>query len=578
MKKNIDKSLFQKDKFNLVFIAVSAAVTILPVLFFGIPDGYDLPHHYQCAATFLDAVKSGDFYPSWSLDRNLGYGGLELRMYPPLSHYVLALFKLATGNWHLATWLTYTFWWIVGCFGIYFWTKEFTKSENAVFAAILFGIIPYRINEIYQTFLYAEFAAGSILPFCFLFLTRITKDSCEKEENANLKKTFISTNILGFAVSLSALILTHLPLTLIGIIALVIYFLCQVKWRFPDFSYIFARVSFGGLLALASTSFFWVKVLQERFMMAKTSIHEELEVHYQFNFLLTPIQIYDEITYKLSFVPFFYDLVLLLTILIVLPMAITGLLKNPSLEKRQWLGLWIVFIFSIFITTVLSRPLWDNLPLLFEVQFPWRWLNIVSIFAPVLAAGGFSTCLKWYENEEFRKYAVMVSGVFIIALTLSISWAISTAAYIPPKDTDYRIEQAIKGKSFKFWGTIWAREDFVNNLTNKVSVNLRQTNVLEWKPTERIFTVEEGQPSDAYVATFYHPNWHTTVNNIPTEIRPTSDGGMIISVPFQNSVIKLSFQESPAVSSAQLLSKTVWLLLLSYGAFWCIKKYQITKK
>ncbi len=572
------KHLFQNEKFNLFFITVAASVMILPVLFWGVPDGYDFPHHYQTTATFIDSIRAGEFYPSWSLDRNSGYGGLELRMYPPVSHYVLALVKLAVNDWHLATWIVYSFWCVLGCLGIYFLAREFVKAESAVFAAVLFAVIPYRINEVYQTFLYAEFAAGSILPFCFAFLTRIIKAGNEETKNPGGKRKFFSGDLLGFTVSLAALVLTHLPLTLIGVIALGIYFLCQVRWKVSAFSYSFVRTIFAGILSLSATSFFWVKVLQERFMMAKTSVYEEVHVLYEFNFLLTPLQTYDQASHAVSFVAAFYDLVLLLTVLIVLPMAIVGLLKNNYLKTNLWRGILIVFSFSVFITTVLSRPLWNNLPLLFEVQFPWRWLNIVSVFAPVLAAGGFSVCLQWYKDERFKSYSVLVFGVILINLILSLSWAIFTARYVAPEKVERQVETAIKKEGFNFWWTIWTRKEFINSSSEKVFAQNRQTEIVEWKNTSREFVIEAGETAEARVAVFYHPNWQVFINNNAVEIRPDSTGAVAFEVPPEKSHISMKFVETKEVLLAKNISLAAWVFISLLSAMFLIGKIKSETK
>jgi hypothetical protein len=42
-------------------------------------------------------------------------------------------------------------------------------------------------------------------------------------------------------------------------------------------------------------------------------------------------------------------------------------------------------LIAVFMVTPLSRPLWDNLPLLPFTQFPWRFLSVVSFFMALLA-------------------------------------------------------------------------------------------------------------------------------------------------------------------------------------------------
>ena len=46
----------QTEKFYLLVLALVSVAVILPVLFNGIPYGYDLPHHYQCAMTFYEEI------------------------------------------------------------------------------------------------------------------------------------------------------------------------------------------------------------------------------------------------------------------------------------------------------------------------------------------------------------------------------------------------------------------------------------------------------------------------------------------------------------------------------------------
>ena len=552
------QNLFQDDKVNLLMLTIAALIVILPIFLRGIPDGYDLPHHLQCAETFVEAFKNGEFYPSWSLSRNYGYGGLELRMYPPISHYVLALFKLATGNWQLAVFASYSFWCILGCLGIYFWSREFVAPPAALFAAVLFAIIPYRINEIYQTFLYAEFAGGSILPFCFAFLTRILKPASEPPG----RRRFLSLDTLGLTVALAALILTHLPLTLIGIIGLGVYFLSQTRWSFPKSLNDAVQISIAGILSLAATSFFWMKVVQERFMMAKTSVYEEVVINYDFNFLLTFLQTYDGVSYEVSFIPFFYDLVLLLTVLSVLPMALIGLSKEYNAEKSVWRGVWLTFVFSIFIATVLSKPLWDHLPLLFEVQFPWRWLNIVSVLAPILAAGGFSTCRQWSKNEKQRSSSILIFGLILVSLTLSLSWAVSTGKYIAPDHSEAHAAKAITEEGFKFWWPIWTRENFNQISSEKVLAPGRQITVTEWTALDRRFSIEAGAPQNVRVALFYHPNWRVFIDHQPVPANPDSTGAITFAVPAEKSDITIQFTETNEVLAGRKISMAAWTVLV----------------
>src|SRR5262249_16245863 len=145
----------------------------LPVLLFGVPKGNDLPQHYQFAVTFYDGAKEGIFFPSWSADVNSGFGDVGVRFYPPLSYYILDFFRGLLGNWFYARVSTFCFWFFLGGAGVYFWAREWFSQTASLAAAIAYIFIPYHANEIYNAFTYAEFAAAAILPFCFLFVTRV---------------------------------------------------------------------------------------------------------------------------------------------------------------------------------------------------------------------------------------------------------------------------------------------------------------------------------------------------------------------------------------------------------------------
>ena len=577
MKSALSK-FFQNNNSHYFIIALVAFAVTFPILIWGVPYGYDMPHHYQCALTYLDALNSGNFYPSWTLDRNLGYGALELRMYPPISHYVLAVFELIIGNWHLATWLAYFFWWTLGGTGLYLLAREFVKPNAAVFAAILFSLMPYRLSQLYLTFLYSELSAIAILPFCFYFLTQIVKESGKANKIIESKKgNFLSFDVLGLAIFYAILILTHLPMTVIGSVTLGIYFFAQVRWNFKSFQFAALRSACSFSLGLAATSFFWIKVLQERFLLAKNNIYEDASVNYQYNFLLTALQNYDDVSFEIyKTITQVYDAILFLILFVVLPVAILGFISRKTRKNPLWRGVWLTFIITLFLTTVLSRPFWNNLPLLSEVQFPWRFLGIVSILAPVIAAGGFSVLLSWFRNEKRRPFALIVTGTILIGSFFAVNQSIRGAIYKDSAELETYVETAGQKEGFTFWWTKWARKDFTKK-TEKAAAESRQINVSEWNTTKRIFSVAAGKPLDVYVATFYHPNWHATVNDVPAEIHPAGDGGILVPIDNQNSIVNLSFHETIEVRIGQWLSALTWFAILFFILMTIKQKFSLNE-
>src|SRR5215813_8968088 len=86
----------------LVLAALSVGI-VLPIAIQGIPLGNDISQHYQFAAVYREHLAAGDIFPPWTTSSNSGLGDLGIRLYPPLSHYLLAFVHLLVGDWYWAS-------------------------------------------------------------------------------------------------------------------------------------------------------------------------------------------------------------------------------------------------------------------------------------------------------------------------------------------------------------------------------------------------------------------------------------------------------------------------------------------
>jgi uncharacterized membrane protein len=538
------KEFVKTEKFYILLIVLVAFVVMLPVLLKGLPFGYDLPHHYQCAITFYESILSGDFYPSWSLNRNFGFGGMESRLYPPISHYSLALAYLAIGDWHIASWLTFTFYTFVGCLGVYLWAKEYMPAAQAVFAGCLYALLPYHLNQLYNTFFYAEFVGSSVLPFTFVFVARVCK-----------RGKF--TDVLGLAISFAVLILTHLPLTVIGAICFSLYALTLLE-REKIFAQI-GKLALGVFGALGASSFFWIKVLMERDLMAKTLIYPDPWLDYSLHFLLTPIQTFEgELRTRIyETATFFYDLMFLYPLILVLACTIPFFIWERR-SKNNMKGVWLILGISVFLAIPFSNFVWERLPLLQEVQFPWRWLAIICIVVPMIAASQINFLIQWFQDKKRRPAALIIAGCILAVITFSVSQIIRQAPFIEKETVNEYI--ATKGKEigFTFWWTIWTRKEAFD-VKEKVVADNRKVEIQNWTATDREFKITEGDATEARIATFYHPNWKATVNDVEIQIIPDENGAILIPISNTKSSVTLHFIEPFILKVGQWISVLIWI-------------------
>jgi uncharacterized membrane protein len=560
--KSVLQSFTRTEKFYLLVLAAVSVIVMLPVLFNGIPYGYDLPHHYQCAMTFYESFLNGDIYPSWSLNRNYGFGGMESRLYPPLSHYSLAIGFYLTGSWHIGSWIVFTIFTFLGALGIYLWAKEYLPARQAVFAGCFYALMPYHLNQLYNTFFFAEFVGSSVLPFSFYFVSR----ACRRGK---------TSDVVGLAISFAALVLTHLPLTVIGSLCLAIYALTLLK-RENLFLQI-GKLSASVLLGLAASSFFWTKVLLEKDLMAKTAVYADPWLDYRLHFLLTPIQNFDGalLTRIYETSSFYYDLMFLMTVVLVVGCTIPFLIWLKGKEFKMK-GVWILFGLSVFLAIPFSRFVWDALKPLQETQFPWRWLAIVCIGASMLSACYVNHLFEWFKTRN-RPLALIICGCILSFITYSASQVIRQAPYIEKGGINEFMDRTSSDIGFTFWWTIWTRKAAFDN-KEKVSANERKTEIRNWTATDREFQIGEGTAKEARVATFYHPNWKATVNNIPTQIKSDENGAILIPIPTAKSSVKLNFVEPFAVKAGQWTSAFSWLGFIFLIVFGLRKKFSTSIK
>ena len=145
-------------------------------------------------------------------------------------YYLLSAARMLTGEWYSASILVFLFLSVAGGLGAYFWARTIFTPTVALWTGVIYALMPYRLNELYQASLLSEFAACSLLPFAFCFVERI-----------NRRKSIF--DIVGLAAAYAVLVLTHLPIAMIGSIALVIYALVRIERK--SFASTIARLAIG---------------------------------------------------------------------------------------------------------------------------------------------------------------------------------------------------------------------------------------------------------------------------------------------------------------------------------------------
>lgn len=530
---------------HLIILIVAAAATLIPTLIWGIPSNHDLSNHFRFALPFHDALRSGNLYPGWLADSNHGFGDASFRFYPPALYYLLALVKMAAGSWYAATVVTFAALSVLGALGVYLWTREFAPSETAMLAGIFFAVAPYRLNQFFQATLLAEFAGAAVLPFVFAFAVRLCRHGGRK-------------NIAGLAAAYALLVLTHLPLAVIGSLALGGYALLSLEKgrRLRALSQLGAAICIG-LLASAS---YWTTMLAELHWIRADNINPDPSVDYRKNFVLS--------TLSPDYLNVWWMNILLLASLAMFWPAIVIFFKKSaplSSNRRRIYGLGIFMLLTLFMATPLSQPIWMILSPLQQTQFPWRWLSITSMVMAMMLAMAIPFWKRVAESKR-RPMLILAAGTVLISFGFSAFHIIREATWLTPTEFQQTLDSIPGSQGVTQWWPVWVHEP-LPKMDEPVEVMNRATVIDRWLPEQRTFHVAAGETTEARVRTFFYPHWKASAGNRDLPVRPDANGALLITLPKEAAEIKLEFREPPRSRYAAGFSLLGWALVLglSFG-------------
>jgi 6-pyruvoyl-tetrahydropterin synthase related domain len=496
-----------------VVVAVSFAA-IVPAIFWGIPSNLDLTNHFRFAAPFYDAIVAGDLYPGWLAESTGGFGDPSFRFYPPAFYYLLAASRYLIGNWYDATLVVFAIVAIVGGLGMYFWARSFLTPSTAVWASVLYALAPYHVNQLYQAAMLAEWAGAAVLPFVFGFVDRV----CEKER---------SRDIAGLAACYGLLILTHLPMSVIGSMTLLVYALVRIQGLGKIRK--LTKLSFAVILGLSVSAVYWVTMVSEVSWIAADNIDTKPSVDHSYNFLLCTLS-----PDNLSV--WWMNILALMTLLLCAP-AFLFLFKRTAL-RRATRPVIVAGAFALFMCLPLSWPVWRVIRPLQDTQFPWRWMAVVSMVASIIAAAA----LPMIMGKLDRVKRLLIFGAMVVSVAFTFSHSIREAQYFSRARFESMVSDVRGTPGIEYWTPIWAHSN-LQKMPNEVEAAGREVTVTSWQPEHRKFSVAAGTAAEARVRTFYYPHWIAKSESGVLTTKADGDGALLISLPQNATSIELDFQE-----------------------------------
>ncbi|MEO7971668.1 MAG: 6-pyruvoyl-tetrahydropterin synthase-related protein [bacterium] len=512
---------------------------------YGVPYGVDVPQHYRMALGFFESIKAGDLYPSWLSSTNGGYGDPSIRFYPPALYYLLSFFRLITRDWYVASLLSLSLLTVAGGAGMYLWASALTDKRYAVLAALVYILSPYHANEMYQAGLFAQYTCASALPFVFAFTERIIANRRWRDSG-------------GLAISYGFVVLSNLPLAVLGSVAVGVYALVRLARSFSRRS--LYQLIAGVLNGLAFSSCYLMPMLVELKWKRPSGAALDKWFDYKNNFIFQPSP--NEMG------NYWVPIITSVTLLLAIPTIILF-----AKRKREALAPAVVALVTFLMATSLSKPIWDAIPALQETQFPWRMLTITSACLSVLVAMSFPELVRMWSTR-LRPLSLGLFGITAVVFSFTILQVIRPALFRNHAAFDQMVTSLQGSESNEGLLPVWVSGK-PRTMLQPVEAQGRDVQMNEWSDKHRSFQLGAGATTEARLRTFYYPYWQATADGNRLATRPADDGALLVTLPQTATTVKVDFVEP---TSTYVAGASSVLGLLGIALSFAVDSRKRTKK
>lgn len=539
-------------KLIIIFLAIIIIFpSVIPLFnegFFTVHDNTQVERVFQMTKSISD----GHFPVRWVSDLGYGYGYPIFNFYAPLPYYLGAFLNLLFNSSLLSTKIMFFLGTILSFFTMFLFASKITNTRGGLVAAVIYLYFPYHAVNIYIRGAVGEFYAYAFMPLVFMGLYIIYKDL---EKKTNIKNILVKA--LVFSIPVCLVIISHnLSAFMMGVV-LIPYFLLLFIFtgRKKQFVYSVSIMFFAGVLL--SAFYLLPAVLESGFTNVSSQIGGG--AFYPDHFVCLSQLWHSEWGYGgsikgcidgISFSLGKFNLIIILTALIL------SVIKYKEKLKLE-VTFWLLLVFSIFLLLPYSRPIWDTLPFMEYLQYPWRFLNFTGLFIAILS--GF--LIYKIKDKTLASFIAVIIIVGQLYFNYKLFKPVDT---VNLNDTYYEnIEHVRKSTSrisdeYMPPGFSKPKDDesIVKSLVNNENVR-----VVEDKSNYAKLAAEDSGGRILINKAFF-PSWTAFVNGQKTELREEKNGVSILLLPGK-SEIELKFLQTPVQIAGNLVSLISFIILVA---------------
>ncbi len=405
---------FVATRWLLAAVILAASVILsIPLFRDGLPYAHDTEEHLERYICFTEQLSHGELYPRWLAKANGGLGSPVMFVYAPLAYYVPAALRPilrfpldgATESREMAV----SMWMALAVSGLaaFLWLQSVVKREKvAAFGALVYMGLPYHfLIDLYTRAAVSEMWAFAWMPLILYFTAMLAR-----------KRTMFG--VAGLSVSYALLVFTHLLTTLI--FTPVMAGVAVISLERGAGRAALVRIAVALFLGMSLSAAYWVPALHHEKTVSPDRMAEiRPTLAYPSNFIglrrsWTEPGSRGDYVWKVSW--------LTLTTAAAAAAAFALRRFSPQRETTQDRFWALVAVVSVAMMFSISKFVWDSIPQLAPLQFPYRF-NLLLCPATVALIASAADAL----GRPVR--AVRITMVAAIAALMSV-WVFTDLATV----------------------------------------------------------------------------------------------------------------------------------------------------
>lgn len=551
--------LFFRSNLGMLVVIIFSLFGVLPLFqpgFFPMHDDTQVARVFEMGK----ALKDGMFPVRWVLDLGYGYGYPIFNFYAPLPYYFGGLVTLLGFDALLATKVMFLAGILLSGILMYLLAKEFWGKAGGIISGLFYMYAPYHALDIYVRGAVGEFWAYAFIPLAFLGLYKVFQ-----------KRTWrwVVIGSVGYAGVILSHNLTALMITPFLLFAILLRLYSLHINKKP---YAIRHTLYAIFLGLLLSAFYWLPALLE---MKYTNVTSQVGGGADFrNHFVCLEQLWnsqwgfggsipgciDGLSFKVGKTHLILSLIALISGIY--------LWKKDRLRSVIVIFSFILFLSSVFMTLEAAKFIWEVVPFIEFMQYPWRFLIFVSFFSSFLA--GVTVWIFSRLKGGYSKAIRYLSFSILVLLLLYFNTKL-----FQPQTYYLRTSDFYTGKQHLEWTTSKISDEYMPKVFSKpknqdqipktpIEIAEGKASVVEAKAKTGLVWAEVRSQSVSTVRIniAFFPAWKVFLNDQETSFQ-VKNNGLYLGAPPGTHIIEARFIQTPIQKFSNLLSLIGVLLVFA---------------